>query len=545
MESPIELAPDYYLENFFKLTHHAVTWYSDLLTEEEHTWLCSFDSLSKHAQCLLVRLYSRKGCWFRSDKLNYQEIPFIDAALAELGEQDFISLSPPLSHQELAANLLTKPEISALYPELPKSLKKDALVERLSNTEFDRVEQLEFTIVRLNSAHMIDVLLTLFFANTHQDLSQFVLDDLGLHQFEQYQLSKVRRFFNSREQIDRLIELSQLANLYWQFDRKDKANLDLLVEAMPHPVHHPYVDRKREHMLNDIARDYERIDELETALSLFGQTQLTPSRERRARIYDKLNHDDLFSDIVTEMLHSPIDVSELEVAQKLEQRLKRKQGEKVPRVTKPTCMEYRVELDLSQQRVELASKAHFESLGWSVFYAENALLNALLGLTFWDAIFAPIEGAFINAYQHRPLDLYHSDFVAKRQALIDEAFTQLELGNTQAILAKYDEKFGISNPFVQWSLIGKELLEQSLNTIPTRTLLELFKVQLSDLKLYRNGMPDLIAFRDNEFEWIEVKGPGDKLQDNQWRWIKEFSRLNVPFAVCYVTARKEDEKRVD
>ncbi|MCV5390261.1 hypothetical protein OFC62_36680, partial [Escherichia coli] len=88
-------------------------------------------------------------------KLNYQEIPFIDAALAELGEQDFISLSPPLSHQELAANLLTKPEISALYPELPKSLKKDALVERLSNTEFDRVEQLEFTIVRLNSAHMI------------------------------------------------------------------------------------------------------------------------------------------------------------------------------------------------------------------------------------------------------------------------------------------------------------------------------------------------------------------------------------------------------
>ena len=51
-----------------------------------------------------------------------------------------------------------------------------------------------------------------------------------------------------------------------------------------------------------------------------------------------------------------------------------------------------IELDLSQQRVELASKAYFESLGWNVFYAENALLNSLLGLTFWDAIFAPIEG---------------------------------------------------------------------------------------------------------------------------------------------------------
>lgn len=70
-------------------------------------------------------------------------------------------------------------------------------------------------------------------------------------------------------------------------------------------------------------------------------------------------------------------------------------------------------------------------------------------------------------------------------------------------------------------------------------LMELFKVQLSDLKLYRNGMPDLIAFKGEQFEWIEVKGPGDKLQDNQWRWIKEFNRLNVPFAVCYVATKPD------
>jgi hypothetical protein len=59
---------------------------------------------------------------------------------------------------------------------------------------------------------------------------------------------------------------------------------------------------------------------------------------------------------------------------------------------------------------------------------------------------------------------------------------------------------------------------------------------LSDLKIYRNGMPDLILFKDGEFEWVEVKGPGDKLQDNQWRWISHFKRLKVPFSVAYVTA---------
>ncbi|BDR16157.1 VRR-NUC domain-containing protein [Vibrio sp. STUT-A11] len=537
MQKPVELAPDYYLDNFLKLTQHATHWYSDLLLEEEHHWLTTFEQLSKPSQCLLVRLYSRKGCWFRSDKLNYQEIPSLHEALSELEQSELVELSPALSHQELAANLLTKPEISALYTELPKSLKKDALVECLSNTEFDRYDQLEFTIIKLNSAHMIDVLLTLFFANTHQDLSQFVLDDLGLHQFEQYQLSKERRFFDSREQIDQLIELSQLANLYWQFDRKDKNNLDLLIEAMPQPVSHNYIDRKREHLLNDIGRDYERINELESAQAIFAQTRLPPSRERRARIFDKLQQDALFCDIVTEMLDSPIDVAEFEVAQKLEQRLQRKLGQKVPRAQKPKCNEYHLQLDLSQHRVELVTKEHFERLGWQVFYAENTLLNALFGLTFWDAIFAPVEGAFINAYQHRPLDLYHSDFASKRDKLIISAFNNLEAGNTKQLIEKYDAKIGISNPFVHWGAVSKALIEHALTTIPTSMLVDLFNVQLRDLKLYRNGMPDLIAFKGEQFEWIEVKGPGDKLQDNQWRWIKEFHRLQVPFSVCYVTAK--------
>ena len=537
MQKPVELAPDYYLDNFLKLTQHATHWYSDLLLEEEHHWLTTFEQLSKPSQCLLVRLYSRKGCWFRSDKLNYQEIPSLHEALSELEQSELVELSPALSHQELAAHLLTKSEISSLYPELPKSLKKDALVECLSNTEFDRYDQLEFTIIKLNSAHMIDVLLTLFFANTHQDLSQFVLDDLGLHQFEQYQLSKERRFFDSREQIDQLIELSQLANLYWQFDRKDKNNLDLLIEAMPQPVSHNYIDRKREHLLNDIGRDYERINELESAQAIFAQTRLPPSRERRARIFDKLQQDALFCDIVTEMLDSPIDVAEFEVAQKLEQRLQRKLGQKVPRAQKPKCNEYHLQLDLSQHRVELVTKEHFERLGWQVFYAENTLLNALFGLTFWDAIFAPVEGAFINAYQHRPLDLYHSDFASKRDKLIISAFNNLEAGNTKQLIEKYDAKIGISNPFVHWGAVSKALIEHALTTIPTSMLVDLFNVQLRDLKLYRNGMPDLIAFKGEQFEWIEVKGPGDKLQDNQWRWIKEFHRLQVPFSVCYVTAK--------
>jgi hypothetical protein len=33
---------------------------------------------------------------------------------------------------------------------------------------------------------------------------------------------------------------------------------------------------------------------------------------------------------------------------------------------------------------------------------------------------------------------------------------------------------------------------------------------------------------------IEVKGPGDRLQDNQIRWLHYFAEHGIPVAVCYV-----------
>ena len=534
MDNPVNLSPDYYLDNFQKLIDHALQWYPDLLKRDEHEWIAKFNQLDRQSQCLLVRLYSRRGCWFRSDKVNYAEIPDRDECLKALVDNEFIAINPNLDTHTLASRLLTKPEICVLFPVVNRSLKKEQLIESLPNIAFSQFDAIEFNIIQLNSEHMIDVLLTLFFANTHQDLSQFVLDDLGLHQFEKYELSKKRRFFSSREQIDQLLRLGTLTEEYALSDRKCPHTLDDLYQRMPASVEHTYIERKRQHMLNDIARDFERLGECQKALFLFQQTHLPPSRERQARIFDKLNQDTSFSDVVTGILATPTDIAELEVAHKLNQRVQRKRGLKVARAPKPKCHEYRIELDLSAERVELAAKAHFESQGWTVYYAENHFLNGLLGLAFWDLFFAPVEGAFINAYQHKPLDLYHADFIAKRQKLFDDTLDKISAHGLNALKAQWEAKRNISNPFVHWSVFEPELIDYADATIPRKTLIELFKVQFSDLKLYRNGMPDLIAFKDDEYRWIEVKGPGDKLQDNQWRWIKEFECLDVPFSVCYI-----------
>lgn len=536
MSEPVVLPSDYYLSNFLKLTRHAQEMYPDLLSELEHKWLQHFSQLSTPAKCLLVRLLSRKGEWFRSDKLNYEEIPEKDVALDELNALSFISLNPEISNPDLAAKLLTKPEMVNLFRVTNKQAKKDTIVSQLEESPFSQYGTLPFTIVKLESPQVIDVLLALFFANTHQDLSQFVLDDLGLHQFENYQLSKEYRFFSSRDELDQLLSLSLLQQSYHDADRQCVDTILLHLEHLTHPIDHDYIERKRQHLINDMARDLERLQEFELSTFWFEQTVLPPSRERRARMYDKQSDINAMSDIVTSILSSPYDTSEQEVGVKLQQRLDRLKGIKVPRVKKPNIEEHHLTLDLSQQRVELVVKDYFEQQGYDVYYSENILLNGLFGLAFWEVIFSPVEGAFINRYQYRPLDLYHHDFASKRQSMIDDVFTRLEENGSQHLKQIYLEKVGLSNPFVVWNAFTPELLDKAIHSISSELLCQLFKVMLQELKLFRSGMPDLVLFKDDRFEWVEVKGPGDRLQDNQWRWFHEFIKLKVPFSVCYVEA---------
>lgn len=531
------LPKDYYLDNFHKLITHALTWYRDLLTVDEQRWIEHFNVLDRYDQCLLVRLLSRKGTWFRCDKLSYEEIPDLALSFKRLSEARFIDLNPAITQYKLASNLLTKPEITKLIPAICadssyKKLPKSEILEKIPDSSFDGT--LDFQYLKLLDDSIIDLLLALFFANTHQDLSQFVLSDLGLHQFEPYSLSTTCRYFSTRKQVEELQSISHVRHEHYASDRKQPSILFDLLDQLPSESSHRQTQRKLDHLVNDIARDFERLEDYDTALSLFAKTSLPPSLERQARIYDKQNDTTSMQSIVENILTQAHDVAELEVGEKLHQRLQRKLGLKVKRPEKPNINRINLQLDLTDLRVEIAVKEHFEQQGWTVFFAENCVLNGLFGLVFWDAIFAPVEGAFVNAYQYKPKDLYQNEFKLKRASLLAESKTKLATQGLRYLENIYRTKYNTANPFVAWNTFTPELLEQCIVNMPPALLLDMFEVVLSDIKLYRNGMPDLIAFREDEFKWIEVKGPGDKLQDNQLRWIRQFNRLDVPFSVCFV-----------
>src|SRR6187551_675350 len=109
-----DLAPDYYLTNFRFLLDWVWERYADLLTANEQGFIQSFKQLDHDAQCLLVRLSSRKGPLFRRDKLNYSEIKSIDIAAQQLVEAKLLQ-TDTLIGLDMLTSTLTKPELLALF----------------------------------------------------------------------------------------------------------------------------------------------------------------------------------------------------------------------------------------------------------------------------------------------------------------------------------------------------------------------------------------------------------------------------------------------
>jgi hypothetical protein len=68
----------------------------------------------------------------------------------------------------------------------------------------------------------------------------------------------------------------------------------------------------------------------------------------------------------------------------------------------------------------------------------------------------------------------------------------------------------------------------------------MFDRLLANRREHRSGFPDLIRFQPGQtdpnrrYEMIEVKGPGDRLQDHQARWLEFCVSHDIPVSVCYV-----------
>ena len=63
-------------------------------------------------------------------------------------------------------------------------------------------------------------------------------------------------------------------------------------------------------------------------------------------------------------------------------------------------------------------------------------------------------------------------------------------------------------------------------------LCQVLSIVRESLEEARAGFPDLtVLYEPGRFEFVEVKGPGDRVQNNQKLWIKRLLERDIPVRV--------------
>lgn len=544
----VELAAHYYRDNFIRLCDTVESRYADILSGDEQWLLDRFRSLPFEAQCLYVRLVSRTGPWFRESKLDYPEIGPLESVLDALLEADMAEQALELDIEDVA-QLFTRPELASAFADRldgARGRTKSALLEAIEALDLagdallgDLREAEPGRVVAPLHGEVIDLLQLLFFGNRHQSLTEFVLEDLGIMQYFPYPLEREGRKFENREALEEYLRCADLADSHYELlELETPEELPPLARKVARlKVAHESSAGRYCRVCNNLARDLERLEEHDLALSLYRRSDQHPARERRARILEKRGDWRQAERLCAEIIADPWCEAERDAAKRILPRVLRKLGQEPAPRRRDAFDSLTIDLPRGDMAVELLAADHLRRDWHEVHYVENSLMNTLFGLAFWDEIFMPLPGAFHNAYQGGPADMFEQGFRERRAAAIDQRLAALRRSNLAETLPRAHRRY---YPYfchwTDWRYIDAGLVETACRIIPRSHLLAVFERLLFDPRENRSGFPDLVALgrEPGDYCLIEVKGPGDALQDGQKRWLRYFARQEIPARVAWV-----------
>ncbi len=562
MDTP-DLPPKYYLDNFRYVLDFVKKLYASLLNDSEREFLEAFDALSEDAQCLFVRFSNRRGAFFKVNALSYAELGDIPAALTELIEAGFVeSLSPEhAGRAEEVVDLFTKPELlfltQALAPiVLPaKSIRKPDLVRWLLHEyEFSELfEGLDALEPVVKVCHEVEVMMMkfLFFGNRYDDMTEFVIRDLGHVKFQSFQEENFSVRFETRKDVEDRLMISLTSETF--YEQK---------EALPPEEIYDWFMNWQGGLVGELSAvalpSYralalrvgawlERKKLPEQALTVYQLTEHAPSRERRARLLQRIGAVEEALALCDDMIASPQNADERFFGLDYREKILNKKKRVVRRTTQALKDADAVPVPISfRYRVELGVMEYYRERGYQALFSENEPWRALFGLVFWDIIYDTNVRAIHHPLQRVPSDFFLPDFYIKRE---NSLLTRLrELDSREAFFAliqtNYTDKFGTANVLVAWFdgmlelvlLLVHYLTPEQLHTI----LLEMAK----NLRENTRGFPDLLVWKGEEYDFVEVKSPTDHLSAQQLHWQHFFEKIGVSSRVLRVdwTPEVDDEK---
>lgn len=222
--------------------------------------------------------------------------------------------------------------------------------------------------------------------------------------------------------------------------------------------------------------------------------------------------------------------------------------------------------------VEEAVIYNYQQNGYKAMWSENDYWWHLMGLLFWDIIFAKIEGAVkvsVNGFEEElspsinpiefnryfewtinnngmPSDFFTNAFYKNRQMLIKNRIKELLNSDIEDIVIKsYNKHYGKNFRMIEnWNRFSIDQLLVAVRLVPTENLLKIIERILRNVTDNRSGLPDLIVYNDNTFFMAEVKGEKDKLSEQQRDWISFLETIGIKVQLCLVNHTERQIKHL-
>jgi hypothetical protein len=537
----------YYLDHFRQVLEGVKQRYGFLLCPAERAHVSRIEALREPAQMLYARLVNRKGPCFRLDRLCYPEIPAIETAVEELMAHGLLvpcdtSLDAKVRPRLYGCFTLAELRASLAEHRPPRPVRKGDLLDWLEawdgSTAWLTGLLSRHSVLRLPASDAWPFLRFLFFGELRDNLSDFVIRELGFVVTERVESAKLRPQFETRQAAS---DAYRMACLYaefrtlrdvqapldtwrwWQSQAIDRATLAAGVTTF---------DR----LVDRLGRRLERAGAVTESLSLYATSPAAPARERRARLLLKDGRRHEAVGLLQDMAADASDSEEAYVARQLLARLAKTAQRSEARQYQQSSPHIMLKdtgqnvLEASGQSVETATLGHYRRAGWEGVHSENWLWNAIFGLLLWDIIYDPDVGAFHSPLQYAPADLHDPGFYERRRARIEDRLALLLRDPTESfgvIAQHHDAKAGIANPFVSWHADLLALIRIVIDRLPATGLGAVLRRFAQDIKRRSRGFPDLFLWTANDYRFVEVKSENDQLSAAQYQWLRFLDKAGI------------------
>lgn len=511
-------APFYYLDHFEWAMDWLTTRRQHLLRHQDLQFLADFRDLPRDGRALLVRLILRQRVHFRLRQLKYTEFS-VELAVQVLLDKGWLRDDHPLSAAEVG-QLCLKHELLQRFDQPPNSLTKGALLSQLPlSYQSARDWQLPFDVFSLTVRGVIDRLRLIFFGNLHQDWHQFVLAEIGHQRFVTTAAGSAGGFTNPNDVDDYLRCLDAEHQVTTGADPAQAALGLLALDPQGFTT-----QRKRDRVCFRLIQRIERQGQFKTAASLYLDCDHPESWIRHLRCLERAG----LTDDARRIIRKPPPLKP-KYKQALERIRCRLSGDKIKRP--PAHIPTDTWRLPQHPRVELAVA---QAIGDHVFWVENSLINTLFSLTLWEAIWADVDGAFFHPFQAAPADLYDPAFSDRREPQIQRSLDRIDDPDFCDYLIKTAQTHHTSQcQLVHWHWAQPEWIERVFAGIRPAQWRAICEYLLQDLAEHRKGQPDLVVL-DRPIRFIEVKGPGDRLQTHQRQWLALLNQVGIEASVIQV-----------